>query len=308
MKPYRIAILHMEIRMGSKRSNLKLIQSAFSSMLTPKRSGEVNAVVLPQYPFTGPIIGYHSDDRVPSHLRNAAERLQPGRGGSGFTVNTLSRLAGEYGVSIIGGPLVERAGPWLYLTMFYINDRGEVEAKYRKVTLSDVEKRYAIGHGSSAGIFALPGGLRIGVFADNDLVNPELFRLMQIEKANIIIGTYLPSKASLIPVEERGGLLYPKRELLRTLVVSRSFETGLPLILVGGIVLDSNGGYPLAYSETLIIDPDQGIIESYTRGIDDSNTRVIVEVNPESSTPRVCDDSCMTAIKILCKKKRGAKT
>lgn len=303
-RTFTLAVVHLEIKLGSKRSNLKRLQSIMTSLFQGRRRGEIDAVLLPQFPLTGPIIGYHNEDRVLAHLRNAAERLQPGRGGSGFTVSTLSRLAGEYGVSFIGGPLVERAGPWLYFTLFYINDRGEIEDKYRKVTLSEAERKHGIGRGSASKVFTLPGGLRIGVFSDNDLVNPELFRSMQIDGANIAVGTLLPARGSPIPIEERDGVLTPRRPFLENLASARSFETGLPLILVGGIVLDSNGGSLLGYSDTIIIDPEHGVIESYVRGVDDPNSHVIVEIDSEASTPRPCDGSCLTAIRILCNKKR----
>ena len=310
----KVVVLHLAIRLGSKRYNLKRLQETLSSILSRLSRWEVDAVMLPQYPLTGPIIGYTPPERVPQTLRSSAERLQPGRGGSGFTVNTLSRLAGEYGVSIIGGPLVERAGPWMYLSMFYISDRGIVEGRYRKIILSPEERRNAIGRGSTVGIFDLPGGFRVGVFADHDILSSEIFRSFQLSGVNLLVGTLLPFRGMLLPVRYESNFMRPEKRVVYTLAESRSFETGLPLILVGGIVEDSNGNYMLGYSDTIVVDPAMGVISNYTRGVDDPNSHVIVEVDQAQSRPRPCDESCETAIKALCKarmewskKKSGAR-
>ncbi|MEB2836224.1 MAG: carbon-nitrogen hydrolase family protein [Desulfurococcales archaeon] len=301
----RIGVLHLRLRLGSKRVNLRRLQSSVEALMRRHREG-VDVLVLPQHPLTGPIIGYYHPERVQSHLRSAAERFQSTWGGVGFTISTLSKIAADYGVAIIGGPIVERAGPRLYLSTIYIDSSGEVGGRYRKITLSREEKMHALGHGREVAVFDVGGRLRIGVFADLDLLNPEIFRGLQLSGANLLVGSLLPQRGGPLPVEEaEEGYLKPRREAIRALVFSRALETGLPLILVGGIVESANGAFIEACSETLVVDPEAGVLEPYTRTIDDPDSHIIIEVNPGESKPRICDNSCVTALKALCRLRRS---
>jgi len=302
----KIGVLHLRIRLSSRRTNLKKLQQLIESLMS-KHRGDLDILVLPQHPLTGPIIGYYGSERINMHLRSAAEKLLSAWRGGGYTINMLSKIASSYGVSVIGGPIVERAGPRLYLSMVYVNPRGEVAGRYRKITLSRVEERHAIGHGHELGLFDLEGGLRVGVFADSDILNPEIFRGFQLAGANLLVGSLLPQRGGAVPLERAShGALRPHRGFLYSLVLTRSLETGLPLILVGGVVEDSNSGSIIACSETLVADPEAGILEAFKRGIDEPDSYIIVELDPVKSKPRECDKSCVMSVRALCKIKRSS--
>jgi predicted amidohydrolase len=304
--PVKIGVLHLRIKLSSKRSNVKKLQQLITSLMN-KHRGEIDVLVLPQHPLTGPIIGYYGAERVNSHLRSAAERLQSAWRGGGYTINTLSKIASDYGVAVVGGPIVERAGPRLYFSMIYINSRGEVAGRYRKMTLSKAEERHAIGHGYDLGLFDVEGRLKVGVFADSDILNPEIFRGFQLMGANLLIGSLLPQEGGAIPLERTSyGILRPHRDFLHSLALTRALETGLPLILVGGIVEDSNSGSIIACSETLVVDPEAGILEAFKRGIDEPDSYVIVELDPVRSKPRECDKSCVVSVRALCRMRRAS--
>jgi predicted amidohydrolase len=175
------------------------------------------------------------------------------------------------------------------------------------MTLSKAEERHAIGHGYDLGLFDVEGRLKVGVFADSDILNPEIFRGFQLTGANLLVGSLLPQEGGPIPLERTSyGIIRPHRDFLYSLVLARTLETGLPLILVGGVVEDGNSGSIIAYSETLVADPEAGIIEAFKRGIDEADSYIIVELDPAKSKPRECDKSCMVSVRVLCKTRRAS--
>ncbi|MEB3816953.1 MAG: carbon-nitrogen hydrolase family protein [Desulfurococcales archaeon] len=304
----RIGALHMRVRLGSRRINLKRLQLLLADVYRKSR-GEVDVIILPSHPFTGPVIGgYYSPEKIASHLRSFAERIQSAWGSLGFTINTLSKLAADYNVNIIAGPIIERAGPRLYLSTIHVGSNGELLGRYRKITVTEEERRHSIGPGREIGVFNIEGRGRIGVFADADLVNPEIFRGLQVRGVNIIVGSLLPQRGEPLLFEAPGDrMLRPKTNIINSLIVARAVETGLPIVLVGGIVEASEGSI-IAYSDTLIADPDIGIIESYTRSVDDPDSYVLVEVDVSKSRPRLCDDTCRRMIRMFCTTFKSAKS
>jgi hypothetical protein len=58
----------------------------------------------------------------------------------------------------------------------------------------------------------------------------------------------------------------------------RARETGLPIILVGGVVESGNSG-SLAYMDTVPVEPEFGVIEDRAKSVNDANSILLVDVD-----------------------------
>lgn len=123
-----------------------------------------------------------------SYFRDYAEDEE------GETVRTLSELAKETGVYIVGGSIPELDGDKVYNTSFIFGRKGEILGKHRKVHLFDIDVEGGISFRESDTLS--PGnGLtvvdtefcRIGVAICYDVRFPEMSRLMALEGAELII-------------------------------------------------------------------------------------------------------------------------
>ncbi len=304
----KIAVLHTKIKMGAKRTNARRLGILIDRILSSINS-TIDMVVLPSYPFTGPIVGYYSPSKVPSKLREFAEKIAVRSGTVGPTVGYMIKWSREYGVYIAGGPIVERAGPRLYLTSVIIAPDGSIAGKYRKVNLTREEIEAGISYGREPGIFNADGGrIKIGVFIDEDLALPELFRAMQLHKVNIIIGKMMPYNSEHLGkiVEYRERAITMETSMISTFLVARAREIGVPIILVGGI-LDGGNSNSIAFMSTIPVDPDEGIIESNIYGLDEEDAHMVVEISREHSISKPIPEAALRFFKnMICKTKRSS--
>ena len=267
-----IAVLHSRIRLGAKRANFRSLKRAIVEISEYQKSRKIDIVVLPPYPFTGPIIGYYPSHRTNSHIRSNAERL----GGSispHSVLGNLLWLAANLGIEIVVGPIVERAGPRLYITAFYVDRLGNITGKYRKIAVTLEEKRNGINPGKDVGVFTSSStGAKIGVFVDEDLAYPEIFRLIQHKGVNIIIGFMLPMG----------------NDVIRSFLTVRSRETGIPIVLVGGVV-ESISNNMMAYMDTIPVEPDIGVVDEMVKTVKDVGSLLLIDVDVDHSRPTPID-------------------
>ncbi len=303
----RLAIVHMRLRLGYRRVNMRKLNKAFMEARDVKGA---EIILVPAYPLLGPVIGYYPEQKARHYMKSYAERL--GGPKESHTISVLSKLAGSYGVEVIGGPLIERAGPRLYLTAFHIDNNGFLKGKYRKVMVTKAEKDMGISSGKMATVFQAESGLKIGVFMDEDLFSPEVFRYIQFEDPMIIVGTMLPYDSDYIKSEMLKGFESIKTmnlDAVKSLLWSRALESGLPIVLIGGAVESPTFGVDVAFMPSIVTDPEIGITDRLVKGYDDLEEVFIVEVDPKISRARKCEDSCMNVFKNLClkelRRKRG---
>ena len=159
----KIAVVQFDIKQYCSEDNLvkaeKFIKLA---------SGKSNIIVFPEDFITGPI--KFRQDLVDS---------------DGKFKKHFQRLAKEYNIDIVTGSFLERDEKGIYNTTYYIDSKGVVKSRYRKVNLWHPERSY-IKPGKEVPVFKTRYG-KIGLIICWDLVFPEIFRKMLKQGVEIVI-------------------------------------------------------------------------------------------------------------------------
>jgi predicted amidohydrolase len=230
----RIAIAHISLKLMSKKVNF---EKAKRVVHEAKQRG-AKAVILPSMLNIGPIFSFYSPAQVKSIVRNHAERIP-----SGPTATFLSSLAVSSGVFIISGPIIERAGPKVFLTSFAVSPAGSFLKRYRKIVLNPIDRTFGFSEGRTLEFFDLKE--KYGVMIEGDVLFPEIARGLTILGSTVL-------------------LAFPRIEpafdkKLRKLLEARSIENNLPIISMGGIVKSQE--QTLSELPTYIFDPSEGLLE-----------------------------------------------
>jgi predicted amidohydrolase len=230
----RIAIAHISLKLMSKKVNF---EKAKRVVHEAKQRG-AKAVILPSMLNIGPIFSFYSPAQVKSIVRNHAERIP-----SGPTATFLSSLAVSSGVFIISGPIIERAGPKVFLTSFAVSPAGSFLKRYRKIVLNPIDRTLGFSEGRTLEFFDLKE--KYGVMIEGDVLFPEIARGLTILGSTVL-------------------LAFPRIEpafdkKLRKLLEARSIENNLPIISMGGIVKSQE--QILSELPTYIFDPSEGLLE-----------------------------------------------
>ena len=201
---FTIALVQAETKQYEPEANLAKAEE------TAERAASEGAhiVVFPEDFVTGPIGG----------RRELADR-------EGRYREAFRELARRCRVDLVPGSIIEEEGGRFHNTTYYINSRGEVLARYRKVNLWIGEKRWATP-GDGAVVCDTRWG-RVGLAICWDLAFPELFRQMVAQGVEIVL---CPSCWSF---EDAGaGLRHnPRAEVafVDSLCVARAFEHEIAL-------------------------------------------------------------------------------
>ncbi len=285
----KIAVMHSKVKIGAKRGNLRRLGLELGNIMD--NWSDIDLVVLPAYPITGPLIGYYPPNRAKQAMKNMAERISSKGTALGQSIVTISKWSEDYGINIIAGPILERAGPKLYSTVLHIAPDGSIEGKYRKITLTRKEVEAGLSPGRSVEVFNIRGKGLVGVYVDEDLTHPEIFRVMQTRGSNIIIGFMLPYESDYFRMTNYhdGRILTMELDPVIEFLSVRSRETGLPVILVGGGVegVGHNNHNNVAFMPTIPSDPDVGVAKNRILDYDrlDSDP-MIIELDTRYSRPR----------------------
>ena len=296
----KIGVLHAKIRMGAKRGNTRRLYTLIQGIM---QKFSLDLLVLPAYAFTGPVIEYYPTNRIRHYLSAFAERMGRNIVSTSILLYPM-RWAREFGVNILVGPMIERAGPRLYVTALLIDYDGAIVAKYRKIGVTRKEEQYGINRGKEPGVFPIPGTSgKIGVFADDDLAYPEVFRILQESGVNILLGFMLPYPSDVFRYEKSDAYITTMdSKFVKYFLSVRSRETGLPGILVGGIVEDMGNHGIQAYMPTMPFEPDIGVIEDRIKRLEDPDSHIVIDIDLKASRPSEILPSCRTIIKNLCKR------
>ena len=212
-----IALLHLRLREMAKKYN---IEKAKKLIKTAKDKG-AKVVILPSLFPVGNIFEiYENDKKAKSIIRNLAEKIP------GNTTDTLIHLSMEGEVHLIVGPILEQAGPKIFLTTLIISPQGEILGKYRKIITSSKDVRLGISAGKEPVYMTLDK--KYGIISEDDIFSPEINRLLALGNATAIIGTM---KA------------YPRNgyDIIKYMAIARTLENGIPYIIVGETIEDENG-------------------------------------------------------------------
>ncbi len=229
----------MKLKLLTKKANLEKARK-----LTKEAAIKgAKLVVLPSFFNTSPFFLYYPMQRNKIIVKNQAERIPS------MTSEYLSLMASESGVYIIAGPMIERAGPRLFLTTLVVAPNGEIIAKYRKLAISGLDEELGITYGKSA--YVLNNlGRPIGVMAEDDIYYPEVARSLLLMGATLFITTLRIGE----PIEK-----------LKLMLQARSKECNVPILAVGG-ALEAMDKY--IETPTMVVDPEKGIVEEMKDNID----------------------------------------
>lgn len=264
-----IAVAHLKTRIGAKRTNMEHVKRIIKEA---KQKG-VRIIVLPSMFNSGPIIDYLSQPRLKYAMRSQAERIP------GPTTDQLSAYAIDSSIYIVGGPIIERAGPKLFLTMVIVGPDGSILGKYRKIVLSAKDEEAGISSGRELIYFNLDR--KYGILAEDDLLTPEIPRSLSITGANTLITT--------IRVK-------PENRIIHYILITRALENNVPIIAAGGIA--ENQGEIAGEVVSLIFDPKEGML-GYAEG--DEEQLVLADVPNIKPQQLVSSNSLKIAITSLCK-------
>lgn len=267
-----VALIHMRLKPLAKKSNLekarKLVRDAALK--------GANLAVLPSFVNTGPFFLYYPRTRNQSIARNQAERIP------GSTYEYLSMMAIENGIYIVAGPIVERAGPKMFLTTLVIMPNGALLAKYRKIAPNIVDEDIGISPGREIVVFN-DTGRAMGLLAEDDIYYPEIARALLLSGATAMIATLRPGEDV---------------NKVKLSLLARSIENRVPILAVGGAFETVENVIDIP---TMVIDPQNGIVEEINEPKD---TFLLVEVMDKPSNMKEIIEASLkakTISTILCK-------
>ncbi len=264
----KIGLAHMRIKLLARKSNLdrarRLIREA-------KLKG-AHTIILPSMFTLGSIFTAYPPQKLRFVAKNYAERV-PG----GNTTEYLASLAVEESIYIVGGPIIERAGPKIFMTVFIISPTGNLVGKYRQIGLNHLEENIGLSPGKE--LITLAMDKKYGLIAQTDLYYPEISRSLLLMGANALIA--MPS-------------LDDSSERVLTLLSARSIENSVP-VMAPGALIESHGEI-IKEVPTLAIDPVEGVIAEVRR---EEEGVVMVEVPESNEPPRINRRTLMTICKIL---------
>ncbi len=249
--PITVALIHMRLKPLAKRSNLekarKLVKDAAMK--------GARLIILPSFVNVGPFFLYYPRNRNRTITRNQAERIP------GSTYEYLSMVAIENGVYIIAGPILERAGPKIFLTTMIIAPNGSLVARYRKLASNGVDEDLGISPGRGVLVFN-DLGRSIGIMSEDDIYYPEVARSLLLEGATAFIVTLRPGDSV---------------NKIKLALLARSMESNVPVLAVGSVfeTVDNVIDVP-----TMVIDPNEGIVEEINEPKD---TFLLVEMVDQPS-------------------------
>lgn len=189
----KVAAAQISCSLGDPKANLLKVRE-FSRH---GRERGVQLVVFPEMTDTG-----YSMSVIQAHANPWTSGFVPG----------LQETAAKLSIAIVCG-VSEKDGASVYNSLVFIDQQGQIAAKYRKTHLYAVapveeEKCFASGHTFAS--FAL-GGLRFGFSICYDLRFPEMYRKLIVEQN---VGAFIISSA----------WPFPRIEHFRTLALARAIE------------------------------------------------------------------------------------
>lgn len=138
----------------------------------------------------------------------------------------FQELAKKYEIDIVPGSFIQKDGLKSYNTTYYIDSKGKILSKYRKIHLWITEKK-EMKPGREISVFKTKYG-KIGLIVCWDLMFPEIFRRMRKKGVQIVI-----CPAYWCYEDAGKGVKYDKNsevKLIDALCIERAFEEEIALI------------------------------------------------------------------------------
>lgn len=178
----------------------------------------------------------------------------------GPTITRLAEAARAHGIYLHCGSVYERVEgePRLYNTTVVLDPQGEIIAKYRKIHLFDVAIDGQFSFQESAMmapggelVIAHVDGVKVGLAICYDLRFPELFRLLALRGAELIV---LPAAFTQ----------YTGKDHWELLIRARAVENQLFMVAPNEWGRHPNGG--TSYGRSMIVDPWGNVLATAADG------------------------------------------
>jgi omega-amidase len=189
----KVAAAQLSCSLGDPKANLLKVRD-FS-----RRASDSGAklVVFPEMTDTG-----YSMSVIQAHANSWTNGFVP----------EVQEIAAKFSIAIVCG-VSERDGASIYNSLAFVDQHGQIAAKYRKTHLyavAPVEEQKCFASGDTFASFAL-GDLRFGFSICYDLRFPEMYRKLVVEEN---VGAFIVSSA----------WPFPRLEHFRTLALARAIE------------------------------------------------------------------------------------
>ncbi len=237
-------------------------------------------IVLPSlFPVANNLMPHGSNERrMRNTVKNLAEKIP------GSVTDSLVDLAMEGGIHIVVGPILEQAGPKIFLTTLFISPQGEIIGKYRKIYPSELDVSLGISPGREPINMVLDK--KYGIIAEDDLLSPEINRILTLGGSQLMIVTTRSTPIG-------------RSEIVKHVAITRALENSVPYLVVGGVIEDENGDI-VAFSPTFISTPETQIyreVSSYDDGVITVESTILAQ--PKEN--RLTYPSIDSAVTLLCK-------
>lgn len=242
-----ISLTYLKLKEMSRKHN---IEKAKKLIKTAKERG-AKLIILPSlFPVGNTFEIYNNEKKMRSVVKNLAEKIP------GNSTDILVKLAIEGEIHLIAGPLLEQAGPKIFLTTLVISPDGEIIGKYRKIMMSEKDVKLGISGGKEPIYVVLDK--KYGVLSEDDLFSPEISRILALGGSQLIIGTTRP--------------VNKKQDLIKYVAITRSVENGISY-LINGEMIENEDGEIVGYTPTFIATPDSLVYKE----AEDEDSIVLVE-------------------------------
>jgi predicted amidohydrolase len=235
---FKIAVIQFEPKDYSFEKNLKKAEHFIKKASEQK----VNIIIFPENFLTKPV--KHKRELVDSKL---------------LAKKYFQNLAKKYAIDIVTGSIIERT--FLgnkYNTAYYIDSKGKIKCRYRKIDLWDIEKK-TLTPGKKVKVFNTKHG-KIGLIICWDLIFPENFRKMDKGGVQIVL-----CPAHWCYGDAGKGIKYDHEseiKLVDSLCVDRAFENEVILVFcntAGKMKLKNSWDISIGHSQ--ITEPFRGVVK-----------------------------------------------
>ena len=170
---------------------------------------------------------------------------------SGY-LHDLILLAKNYGLNIFLPGYLETAGPRRYVSAALIKGYDGEVIRYRKILLTDQEKKLGISPGSKPRFFSIER-VSFSVMLDNELLYPELARLNLLFTDFLVVG--VPQNASLKQYDSIVRTISRVNKSYTVVPGARVFRSSMLYDAIPSIIVDDRGEIIYKYNED-----EQGLI------------------------------------------------
>lgn len=229
-----IAATFLRLKGMSKRQNMEKAKK----IIKQAKDKGAKIVILPSmFPFGDVLDLYDNDRKLKSIVKNYSEKIR------GTASDMIASLALEGELHIISGPILEQAGPKVFLTTIVVSPQGEIIGKYRKLAPSERDITLGLSAGKEPVVISLDK--KYGLAAEDDLLMPEINRILAINGAESVLASSRPTRE--------------KHDKVKYVTIARAVENGMPYIVSGQAVEDENGEEILK-SPSFIVSSDGDVV------------------------------------------------